>query len=107
MAKRAEELTDRPWVLVIDGLFGIGSAEPAHGDHAKLVDRQRCPVLTCRAGSSPIPARRRAVRASHTMARDPRPAHLDGPDHCGEVTVASLGLDVAALFAPSAWVGGM
>src|SRR4029079_6540994 len=48
LVKRPEELTDRPWGLVIDGLFGIGLARPVDGDFRKLVDyanSQTCPVL--------------------------------------------------------------
>jgi hydroxyethylthiazole kinase-like uncharacterized protein yjeF len=114
VAKRAEELTDRPWGLVIDGLFGIGLTRAVQGDYAKLVEyanRQRCPVLALDVPSGiqsdSGQALGAAVRASHTisfLALKPGLLTLDGPDHCGEVTVASLGLDVAALLAPSAWV---
>ena len=48
-----------------------------------------------------------AVRATHTItfiALKPGLLTLDGPDHCGEITVADLGLDAAKLVAPSAWV---
>src|SRR3954468_21357535 len=38
VAKRPEELADRAWGLVIDGLFGIGLTRPVGGDYAKLVD---------------------------------------------------------------------
>jgi hydroxyethylthiazole kinase-like uncharacterized protein yjeF len=49
------------------------------------------------------------VRATHTItfiALKPGLLTLDGPDHCGEVSVAELGLDVKALLPPSAWVAG-
>ena len=114
VAKRPEELTDRPWGLVIDGLFGIGLTRPVEGDYARLVEyanRQRCPVLALDVPSGiqsdTGQALGAALRASHTisfLALKPGLLTLDGPDHCGEVTVASLGLDVAALLAPSAWV---
>src|SRR5688500_16158967 len=48
LVERPEELTDRPWGLVIDGLFGLGLARPIEGDYAKLVEyanRQSCPIL--------------------------------------------------------------
>jgi len=48
-----------------------------------------------------------AVRASQTisfLALKPGLLTLDGPDHCGAIQVADLGLDVASLLAPSAWV---
>lgn len=114
VAKRPEQLTDRPWGLVIDGLFGIGLARPVQGDYARLVEyanRQRCPVLALDVPSGiqsdTGQALGAAVRASHTisfLALKPGLLTLDGPDHCGELTVASLGLDVASLLAPSAWV---
>jgi hydroxyethylthiazole kinase-like uncharacterized protein yjeF len=68
---------DKSWGLVIDGLFGIGLAREITGDYAQLVDYanlQRCPVLA-----------------------------LDGPDHCGEVRVASLDVDFSSV-KPNAWV---
>jgi len=114
VAKRPEELTDRPWGLVIDGLFGIGLTRPVEGDYARLVEyanKQRCPVLALDVPSGiqsdTGQALGAALRASHTisfLALKPGLLTLDGPDHCGEVTVASLGLDVASLLAPSAWV---
>src|SRR4051812_47490408 len=39
---------DKPWGLIVDGLFGIGLARDIQGDYARLVDyvnQQRCPVL--------------------------------------------------------------
>jgi hydroxyethylthiazole kinase-like uncharacterized protein yjeF len=48
-----------------------------------------------------------AVRASHTIsfiALKPGLLTLDGPDHCGEVSVADLGLDLETLLPASAWV---
>jgi ADP-dependent NAD(P)H-hydrate dehydratase / NAD(P)H-hydrate epimerase len=112
MAKRPEELPDRAdWGLVVDGLFGIGLTRPIEGDYAKLVEyvnRQACPVLAidvpsgiqsdtgCVMGC--------AVRASHTItfiALKPGLLTLDGPDHCGEISVNDLGLQLPS---PSAWI---
>ena len=105
---------DKPWALVIDGLFGIGLARPIEGDHAKLVEyanRQTCPVLALDVPSGIASDSGRvmgcAVRASHTItfiALKPGLLTLDGPDHCGEVIVNALGLDLQKLLPPSAWI---
>ena len=105
---------DRRWGLVIDGLFGIGLAREVSGDYAKLIayaNSQHCPRLAldipsgiqsdtgCVLGS--------AVRATHCLtfvALKPGLLTLDGPDYCGELTVADLGLDAAALVAPHGWI---
>ena len=99
------------WSLVIDGLFGIGLARDIDGDYARLVDyvnQQRCPVLALDIpsglDSDTGRVRGRAVRATHTLtfiALKPGLLTLDGPDHCGEITVADLGLDTQRA---SAWV---
>lgn len=96
--------------LVIDGLFGIGLARAVGGRHAELI-----------AQANRLPARRlaldipsglnadtgavmgAALRATHTItfiARKPGLYTLDGPDCCGEVGIAGLGLDAEALAAP-------
>jgi len=105
---------DKPWALVIDGLFGIGLARPIEGDHAKLVEyanRQTCPVLALDVPSGIASDSGRvmgcAVRASHTItfiALKPGLLTLDGPDHCGEVIVNALGLELQKLLPPSAWI---
>ncbi len=105
---------DRAWSLVIDGLFGIGLTRELAGDYAKLVEwtnSQRCPVLALDIPSGLDSDTGRvlgkAVRATHTVtfiALKPGLLTLDGPDHCGEVTVADLGLDAKALVAPGGWV---
>ncbi|HUQ24694.1 MAG TPA: NAD(P)H-hydrate dehydratase [Burkholderiales bacterium] len=104
----------KEWGLVIDGLFGIGLTRPIEGEHAKLVEyanRQTCPVLALDVPSGIQSDSGRvlgcAVRASHTIsfiALKPGLLTLDGPDYCGEVTVADLGLDLQKLLPPSAWV---
>ena len=104
-------IPQRSWGLVVDGLFGIGLARELAGDYATLADyanRQRCPVLALdipsglHSDSGRVLGR--AVRATHTItfiALKPGLLTLDGPDHCGEIHVASL--DVA-LSSPNAWV---
>ncbi|MFY9316714.1 MAG: NAD(P)H-hydrate dehydratase [Burkholderiales bacterium] len=90
------------WSLVVDGLFGIGIARPVEGAFAKLVEyinSQSCPVLALDIPSGLESDTGRApghaVRATHTLTfigLKPGLLTLDGPDHCGEVTVADLGL---------------
>lgn len=115
VATRPDEIPpQRRWGLVIDGLFGIGLVRPIEGDHAKLValaNAQACPVLALDIPSGIASdtgrALGQAVRATHTItfiALKPGLLTLDGPDHCGKVSVADLGLNPAALVAPGGWV---
>ena len=109
-----EELADRSWALVIDGLFGIGLARELEGDYATLVEyanRQGCPILALDIPSGIHSdsgrALGRAVRATHTVtfiALKPGLLTLDGPDHCGEISVATLDLDLRQKFGASGWV---
>jgi hydroxyethylthiazole kinase-like uncharacterized protein yjeF len=102
---------DKTWGLIIDGLFGIGLARHITGDYAQLVDhtnRQRCPVLALDVPSGIQSDTGQllgcAVRATHTItfiALKPGLLTLDGPDHCGDIRVADLGL---TLQKPRAWV---
>ena len=88
------------WNLIVDGLFGIGLARPVEGEYAKLVDyanAQACPVLALDIpsglDSDTGQVLGRAVRATHTITfigLKPGLLTLDGPDHCGQVTVADL-----------------
>lgn len=106
----------RSWALVIDGLFGTGLARDVEGGYATLVahaSAQRCPVLALDIPSGLASDTGRvlgvAVRATHTLtyiAQKPGLLTLDGPDYCGRVTVAELGLDVRALLAPTGWIAG-
>ena len=91
--------------LVVDGLFGIGLTRALEGRYAELI-----------AGINRMPGRKlaldiasginadtgavmgTAVRATHTItfiALKPGLLTLDGPDYCGEIRVADLGLDAA------------
>jgi len=107
---------DARWGLVVDGLFGIGLARDIEGEYARLVEYVNslaCPVLALDIPSG-IAADTgrvlgRAVRATHTLtfiALKPGLLTLDGPDHCGEVSVAGLGLDLKKLARPTAWKAG-
>jgi hydroxyethylthiazole kinase-like uncharacterized protein yjeF len=111
LASHPRELPpDRSWGLVIDGLFGIGLARAVAGEHAQLVEyanRQRCPVLALDVPSGIQSDTGQvlgcAVRASHTLTfigLKPGLLTLDGPDHCGEISVERLGLEPRA----AAWV---
>jgi len=96
--------------LVIDGLFGIGLARPVGGRHAELIAQAErlCARRLALDVASGINADTGAVmgaafHATHTItfiARKPGLYTLDGPDHCGEVAVAALGLDAEALAPP-------
>src|SRR4051812_22734377 len=111
VAQRPDELRDANWALVVDGLFGIGLARDIDGDYARLIDyanRQTCPVLALdipsglHSDSGRVMGR--AVRATHTITfigLKPGLLTLDGPDYCGEVVVADLGLPAQKA---SAWI---
>ena len=116
LAGAAEAATlpmEKNWGLVVDGLFGIGLARAVEGDFARLVDyanAQHCPVLALDipSGIASDTGRvlGRAVRATHTVtfiALKPGLLTLDGPDYCGELSVADLGLDLRKLARPMAW----
>ncbi|MCM8595989.1 NAD(P)H-hydrate dehydratase [Accumulibacter sp.] len=112
--------TGQRWALIIDGLFGIGLQRPVSGHHEELVRmanalavRDRCPLLAldCPSGLDADTGRicGAAVRASHTItfiAGKPGLFTGDGPDHCGNVSVASLELDAERLARPSAHLVG-
>ena len=114
LATRPAEIPDKPWGVVVDGLFGIGLTRDIAGEYAALVqyaNQQRCPVLALDIPSGIHADTGRvlgcAVRATHTVtfiALKPGLLTLDGPDHCGEVRLETLGLEVAAIEAPRAWV---
>ena len=106
--------SDRKWALVVDGLFGIGLARDVQGEYARLVtiaSSQACPVLALDIPSGLASDTGRvlghAVRATHTItfiALKPGLLTLDGPDHCGTVTVDDLGIDPGGAVAAGAWV---
>src|SRR5512141_1929455 len=93
--------------LVVDGLFGIGLARALEGGYAELIagiNRLPGPKLALDIASG-INADTGAVmgtalRATHTItfiALKPGLLTLDGPDYCGEIRLADLGIDVAAM----------
>ncbi len=96
--------------LAVDGLFGTGLARPLAGAHGALVEKLNAlgvPALALDVPSG-IDADTGtimgcAVRASHTItfiAHKPGLLTLDGPDHCGELKLDTLGLDPARLLEP-------
>ena len=96
--------------LAVDGLFGAGLARPLAGAHRALVQKLNAlgvPILALDVPSG-IDADTGAimgcaVRASHTItfiAYKPGLLTLDGPDHCGELKLDTLGLDPAGLLVP-------
>jgi hydroxyethylthiazole kinase-like uncharacterized protein yjeF len=88
--------------LVVDGLFGIGLGRPISGPYADLIERINAfegPVLALDIPSGLDGDTGRvlgvAVRATHTISfigGKPGLYTLEGPDHCGEVSVVDLGL---------------
>ena len=94
--------------LVVDGLFGIGLTRPITGDYAALIERINQfagPVLALDIPSGLDADTGRvissdhepgcAVRATHTIsfiAGKPGLFTLDGPDHCGQISIDALGL---------------
>ncbi len=98
------------WALVIDGLFGIGLKRNIDGDHAALVEQVNAldaPVLALDIPSGLDADTGRvlgcAVQADHTItfiALKPGLLTLDGPDHCGVIHVADLGLSAEIDAAP-------
>src|SRR6266852_778173 len=96
--------------LAVDGLFGIGLTRALAGEHAALVGKLN--ALGATVLSLDVPSGINAdtgavmgcaVRASHTLtfiAHKPGLLTLDGPDHCGELKLDTLGLDPARLLEP-------
>jgi len=104
IVKKIEEIPKNiHWNLIVDGLFGIGLSRPIDGAYAKLVDyvnAQTCPVLALDIPSGLNSDTGQvlgcAVRATHTITfigLKPGLLTLDGPDHCGLLSVANLQVD--------------
>ncbi len=98
------------WALVVDGLFGIGLRRDLDADYATLVEQINAldaPVLALDIPSGLDADSGRvmgcAIEADHTItfiALKPGLLTLDGPDHCGTVHVADLGLADAVAAVP-------
>lgn len=110
-APDAASVPDGDYSLVVDGLFGIGLTRPLVGAYAALVERINQfagPVLALDIPSGLDADTGRvvsaentpgcAVRATHTIsfiAGKPGLYTLDGPDHCGKISIDALGLEDA------------
>lgn len=97
---------DGKWDLIVDGLFGIGLARAPAAPYAELIHQANAsgwPVLALDVPSGLSADTGRAfhpcVRARHTLsflAWKPGLFTADGPDHCGKVHLADLGVPLAA-----------
>jgi hydroxyethylthiazole kinase-like uncharacterized protein yjeF len=94
------EIPLRAYSVAVDALFGIGLKRPIEGACAELIDRINglgCPVIALDVPSGLCAdtgrVLGRAVKANCTatfIALKPGLLTLDGPDHCGEVSVHDL-----------------
>lgn len=106
----------RTWGLIVDGLFGIGLQREIGGHYADLIARMNAipaPKLAIDIPSGLESDSGRvlgsAIRADHTITfigLKPGLLTLDGPDRCGAVRVAPLGVDAPQLKPPSGTVIG-
>ena len=100
--KTVREIPAQDFSVAVDALFGIGLQRPIEGACAALIARINalgCPVLALDVPSGLCADTGRvlgcAVKADLTatfIALKPGLLTLDGPDHCGEVSVHDLGL---------------
>ncbi|MBI4985351.1 MAG: NAD(P)H-hydrate dehydratase [Rhodocyclales bacterium] len=96
------ELPPQRCALVVDGLFGIGLTRPLDGPYAELVaaiNACDCPVLALDVPSGldaetgrVLGSAVRATRTASFIALKPGLLTLDGPDHCGAISVHDLGI---------------
>ena len=106
------------WSLIVDGLFGIGLKREISGVYANLIDRANalakrdaCPLLAldCPSGLNADTGARRgvAIAATHTLtfiAYKPGLFTADGPDCCGRISLAPLGLNAEDLLPPPGYI---
>lgn len=107
---------NQDWSFIVDGLFGIGLERDIAGRYAELVafmNQATAPVLAIDVPSGLESDSGRVlgccVRARHTITfigLKPGPLTLDGPDHCGELHIGTLGLDAPGLVAPKGSIIG-
>jgi hydroxyethylthiazole kinase-like uncharacterized protein yjeF len=99
-----DEIPARDWRLAVDAIFGIGLTRPVEGQLAEAIahiNTLACPVLAIDIPSGLCADTGRvlgvAIRASRTLtfiAGKPGLYTLDGPDHCGDLVVDAIGIDV-------------
>jgi hydroxyethylthiazole kinase-like uncharacterized protein yjeF len=97
--------------LIVDGLFGIGLQRDLTGALADLVTRVNASGRSVLALDIPsgldadtgrvLGCAIRAARTITFIATKPGLHTLDGPDHCGTIEIADLGLDAGAIAPPS------
>jgi ADP-dependent NAD(P)H-hydrate dehydratase / NAD(P)H-hydrate epimerase len=102
------------WSSVIDGLFGIGLKREVSGYYHAWIEHINalcCPVLAIDIpsglASDTGQALGETVRATHTITfigLKPGLLTADGPEYCGRIHVAKLGLDAMSIKAPSGWL---
>lgn len=90
--------------LIIDGLFGIGLTRAIEGDYATWIEHANAsgnPILALDvpSGLNALTGQITgpAILATHTItfiALKPGLLTGDGPDHCGELSVCDLGLEI-------------
>ncbi len=94
------------WSLIIDGLFGIGLSRAPDSQFSQMIQRanqlaqrDQCPLLAldCPSGLNAdtgcIPGA--VIAATQTLtfiSGKPGLLTADGPDHCGEIRIATLGI---------------
>jgi len=93
--------------LIVDGLFGIGLSRPVKSPYDGWIEwanAQAAPVLALDVPSGidaatgvAHPPTIAAAATATFIALKPGLLTGDGPDHCGELSVHDLGLDVAAV----------
>lgn len=95
------------WGLIVDGLFGVGLTRNIEGEYARWIERANradAPVLALDVPSG-LDAETgvahgttmRAVATATFIGLKPGLLTADGPDHCGAISVHTLGLDVQSL----------
>ncbi len=107
----SHEIPQRRFALAVDALFGIGLQRPVEGANAELIQRINglgCPILALDIPSGLCADTGRvlgcAVRADATatfIALKPGLLTLDGPDHCGAISVCDLELAPERVLPPS------
>jgi len=108
------DIPKRQFSLIVDALFGIGLTRPLEGEHAAQIaeiNRKGYPVLSLDIPSGLDADTGRvlgcAVRADHTatfIALKPGLLTLDGPDHCGDISVHDLDLNPESIVPAEAHV---
>ncbi len=96
------EIPRSQFSLAVDALFGIGLQRPVEGACAGMIQRINglgCPVLAldlpsglCADTGRVLGCAVRADRTATFIALKPGLLTLDGPDHCGAISVCDLGI---------------